>query len=229
MQPDTSKDLERLWGAGDVRVFISHKSNYRWIATQIQERLQGYGVASFVSHKDIKPMTEWESEMRRALFSADVLVALLTSDFIESKWTDQEVGIAIGRGVPVIPVQLGCDPYGFIGKYQAIPVPLTSAVDTDQIASNIYGAMLEADGIAEVMKNMYVNAVRNSPNWDTSNALAHFLPSIQSLTPIQAQTLVDAFNNNLEVSGSFGFKGVREHGYEHSLAVHLARITGYDF
>ncbi|MDE2967366.1 MAG: toll/interleukin-1 receptor domain-containing protein [Chloroflexota bacterium] len=229
MKGDASTGLERLWGDGHVRVFISHTSAHRWAATRIQEHLRGYGVATFVSHIDIEPMAEWELEIRRALLSAHALVALLTPDFPQSDWTDQEVGVTIGRGIPVIPVRLGHDPYGFIAKYQAISGSLADWPSVDRVAYDIFSAMLETEGIKESMKNMYVNAVRNSPNWITSNALAQFLPSIRSLTSAQAQTLVEAYNLNGEVSGSFGFKGSQRHGFSGGLAQHLTRITGEEY
>ena len=52
--------------------------------------------------------------------SMDALLALLTPDFHDSNWTDQEVGFARGAQVPVIPVKLGQYPYGFVGRYQAV-------------------------------------------------------------------------------------------------------------
>lgn len=52
----------------------------------------------------------------------DALTAVLTDGFNASKWTDQEVGIAIGRDILVIPIAKDIDPYGFIGKYQALKV-----------------------------------------------------------------------------------------------------------
>ena len=229
MQDDTSRNLMRLWGEGHVRAFISHTSPHGLAATQIQDQLRSHGVASFVSHIDIEPMAEWEMEIRRALFSAHALVALLTPDFRQSAWTDQEVGIAIGRGLPVIPVRLGSDPHGFVGKVQAVPGSLADWPSINRLANDIYGAMLETDGIDEAMKNMYVNAVHHSPNWGTSNALAQYLPSIRSLAPAQVQTLVDAFNHNTEVSGSFGFKGIRRHGFQANIAEHLTRITGQQY
>jgi len=50
----------------------------------------------------------------------DGMIVILHPGFQESKWTDQEVGVAIGRMVPIIPIKVGLDPYGFIGKYQAL-------------------------------------------------------------------------------------------------------------
>src|SRR5262245_39848414 len=59
--------------------------------------------------------------MLSALRSAEALVALITTGFNGSKWTDQEVGFVMGRGKLVVSVRLdNTAPYGFIGRGQAI-------------------------------------------------------------------------------------------------------------
>ena len=68
-------------------------------------------------------MKEWETEIESALFSMDVLVALLTDGFHDSNWTDQEVGVAIGRKIPVVPVRLGKGP---LWIYRQVPSDLGS-------------------------------------------------------------------------------------------------------
>ena len=112
--------LSELWTPGCLRLFISHKAKYKKQASELKDALDYYGVSSFVAHEDIEPTKEWQNEIEKALFSMDAIVALLTEDFNSSKWSDQEVGVAICRRVPVIPIRLGMDPYGFIGKYQAL-------------------------------------------------------------------------------------------------------------
>lgn len=77
-------------------------------------------VSTHLSHNDVETTHEWEKVIDSALSSMDALVALLSPDFSTSKWCDQEVGIAIGKGQLVIPVRLGLDPYGFIGKFQGL-------------------------------------------------------------------------------------------------------------
>ena len=132
--PDTNvfrndNALEKLWGDGKVRVFISHISDHKVLpsqASEIQKSLgkswvRNSGFCSTAVKEDIEPIREWELEIERALFSMDILLALLTDGFSESKWTDQEVGFAVGTKVPILPVRLGKDPYGFMGKFQAIP------------------------------------------------------------------------------------------------------------
>ena len=111
MMTYTDADREdQLWGPGSVRIFISHIAKHKVMATELKERLTELGVASFVAHEDIEPTAEWQTEIERALFSMDILIALLTEGFNESNWTDQEVGFALGRHVPVICISRGETP-----------------------------------------------------------------------------------------------------------------------
>jgi hypothetical protein len=50
----------------------------------------------------------------------DVLTELVTPDFISSRWCDQEVGVAVGRNKLIVPVRLGADPHGILGRYQGV-------------------------------------------------------------------------------------------------------------
>lgn len=110
----------RFWVPGELRLFISHVSEQKELASSIAEELHAYGVSGFVAHEDIEPTKEWENEIILALNTMDAFLALLTPGFETSRWTGQEIGVAIGRGVLVVPVRLGLDPYGFIGRYQAL-------------------------------------------------------------------------------------------------------------
>ena len=87
-------------------------------------------------HEDIEPTQDWQKEIERALFSMDALVALLSPDFHDSNSTDQEVGVAMGQGVPLIAVRLGLDPYGLMGKGQGLGGCDWS--DTDSMALKIF-------------------------------------------------------------------------------------------
>ena len=86
-------------------------------------------MSCFVAHKDIHPTKAWQDEIENALASMDALVALMTENSHDSDWTHQEVGFAFARGTPIIAVQLGKDPYGFIGKFQALSRSWLSAAE----------------------------------------------------------------------------------------------------
>ena len=121
----TSEELKveqstRMWKDGQVRVFISHLASKKEIASKLKDDLRLFGITSFVAHEDIEPTSEWQKEIETALMTMDCLVALMDEGFHESNWTDQEVGYACARGVKVIPIIRGVNPYGFIGKFQGV-------------------------------------------------------------------------------------------------------------
>lgn len=107
-----------FWKIGHFKLFISHLSSFKHKVGILKSELEKYGISGFVAHEDIEPTKEWQEEIEKGLFSMDALCAILMPGFKESNWTDQEVGIAIGRGILVIPIRKELDPYGFIGKYQ---------------------------------------------------------------------------------------------------------------
>jgi hypothetical protein len=116
----STSDISRLWGDGGLRVFLSHRAAFKKETKELKDELAKYGAAAFVAHEDIEPTRHWQKEIERALGSMDVLVTLLTKGFAESFWTNQEVGVAIGRGIRVVSVRLDEDPRGFVGESQAI-------------------------------------------------------------------------------------------------------------
>ena len=149
----------------------------------------------------------------------NVFVALMTESFHDSHWTDQEVGYAVAQGVPIIAVRLGKDPYGFIGKFQALS-STWQAADED-----IVKILIKNDQ----MFNAYIQALRNCPGWDSGNALAKALPSIEKLTASQIDALVAAYNETSELRGSFGFNGTNPRFYGHGLVSYLNRLGSQQF
>ena len=142
-------DEGRIWGVGNVRLFISHNAQDKTLATELKGNLlRIYNVASFVAHEDIAPTDEWQNSISVALASMDILIVLLTDRTYPSKWIDQEIGYALGRDVPVVPVKLGADPHGFIGKYQALNgFQNGMRKPSTQIAFELFDLMLTKSGI----------------------------------------------------------------------------------
>jgi hypothetical protein len=118
--PVTKDNSTTFWKAGHFKLFISHLSSFKKTISLLKIALEKYGISAFVAHEDIEPTKEWQDEIEKGLFTMDALCAVLMPGFKESNWTDQEVGVAIGRGVLIIPIRKECDPYGFIGKYQGL-------------------------------------------------------------------------------------------------------------
>lgn len=73
--------------------------------------------------------------------------------FKESSWTDQEVGFAVGRGVLIIPIIRGLDPYGFISKYQGLHAEGKLVTD---VAENIFRILSASPKTKEKMLSCLV-------------------------------------------------------------------------
>jgi TIR domain len=119
LQKTSTSPDPSFWKDGMLRLFISHLAKHRSFAAQLQGSLIDFGICGFVAHSDIEPTEEWQTAIETALVTCDALVTLLHPEFHRSNWTDQEIGFAMGRGLPVFSVRLGQDPYGFIGRFQA--------------------------------------------------------------------------------------------------------------
>jgi hypothetical protein len=123
------------WEPGTFRLFVSHTMAKADVAGEIRRLLAVWHVDAFVAHSTIEPTREWMNVIEAALSSCDAMAALMTPDFVESKWCDQEVGYCVARNALIVPVKLPSDPHGFISRYQAASVrqPISPSSITDAV------------------------------------------------------------------------------------------------
>lgn len=199
-----SRTIEELWGGSGLRFFISHSHVDKLRAAELKEHLENLGAQAFVTHEDIQPTQHWPEEMRHALDSMHVLVALLTKDFRKSKWTDQEVGYAIASEVPVIPVRLGISPYGFMSEVQALRG--NDSAETWAFALLEYA--VEIDGLAPAGFKTITNAVKRCRNFKAADfTLKEVVPLFRYWTPRRARRFVRAYNESPQIYRSVQYRG----------------------
>ncbi len=196
-------DSTRIWGDKRIRLFLSHKATFKEQTFNLKKSLAPYGIAAFVAHSDIEPTDEWLREVERALFSMDVLVALLSEDFHDSNWTDQEVGVAIGRRIPIVSIRLGRDPYGFMGKQQGLSG--CQWEDTSRMSLNIFELLLKKELIDKrQLFTAALSAYADSTSWaDSVWKVKNVLSKFESLTPSQVHQLLKVYQVNKQNFYSF--------------------------
>lgn len=115
MLPADPPELRRV-------AFISHSTrDGRAPVHEIDSALTALGLNPFVAHRDISPSKAWRDEIKRRLARCRVFLALLTPNYRESEWCDQEAGYIVSRNdVVVIPVNISLDSYGFLSDYQEL-------------------------------------------------------------------------------------------------------------
>jgi hypothetical protein len=138
--PRPSSIAPSFWLEEHLRLFVSHLAKRKKQAALLQQNRLSYQISSFIAHVDIEPTKKWQDEIELALSTADALVAMLTPGFHESKWTDQEIGFAMGRSLPILTIRLGEDPYGFLAREQAIQ---GIDVTEDKVARAIFNVFVK--------------------------------------------------------------------------------------
>lgn len=197
-----AQESSRFWVPGYFRLFISHLSENKLKATSLKEGLRKYGISCFVAHEDINPTLEWQEEIEKALSSMDALAAILMPGFGDSKWTDQEIGYALGRDILVIPLRNGLDPYGFIGKLQGVPCQGRSVA---QVAAAVFQAVSNNRMTKNKIATTLVDQVISSATVDSGVHFLACLRQINTLAQSHLERLRDNLNANAVLSGSTKF------------------------
>lgn len=182
-----------LWGTGIVRVFLSHLAAERAFIGEVSEQLSGVGLSSFVAHDSIDVSREWQGEIERALRTADVLVGLAHSGFAESFWTQQEVGWALGREIPILLIGLGEVPRGFPARYQA---PMLSARSPWQVASTIAVWLTRQEQWGSAVVDALVGELEHASSFVAARTAAERLKEVGRLTPAVLDAIERAYLSN---------------------------------
>lgn len=187
----------RFWTPGFFKLFISHVSSEKTKATALKNALKNYAISGFVAHEDIHPTLEWQNEIEKALFSMDALAACLTPTFHESKWTDQEIGYALGRNCLVIPIRIGLDPYGFLGKVQGIQA---KGKKPSEIALLIFSSICENIATRSKMSNVIVDQIITNNNPDDAIKFIILINTISNFPIASLERLRDNVSSNTAIS-----------------------------
>lgn len=184
-----------LWRENSLRLFISHRDRHKVIARELSDSLEAYGISAFVAHDAIKPMREWQQEIMNGLMTMEVLLVLLTDDFHESEWTNQEVGYALGKGIPIVCVKVGSiDPKGFIASRQALKAPYNNMYEA---ASLIQRTLLNEIGQASRLKEILIGAFISSQSYiDAMKNLSRLTETTDKLTDAEFERIVKGYEKN---------------------------------
>ena len=194
-----------------IRLFLSYSHKDRELAGEIKENLQDCGFEVFLAHEDIEPSSEWLEEIIRRLKDCDVFIPIISKNFKESNWTDQESGIAFAEEKMIIPLRLDLVPYGFIGKFQALKL---SGSISDTCTKIIDIIKIKNKALKEIITDNFIKSFINSESFAEANRKAQLLSSHEPLTDEQINEIVRGFVTNSQVYGAFTSKRIVKKFYE---------------
>lgn len=197
---DHSGPGDTLFKGNGVRVFLSHLSRHRQLVGDVSTWLNSYGIESFVAHDTIEPSKEWQAVIEAGLAECDAMIVFLHAGFKESTWCDQEVGWALGRHIPLLPLNFDQNPHGFMGKFQALPCTRTGqTLHPTVIASQIADWLVRDGRLQPRMAETLTRAFRNSASYNQTRELAARLDMVSGYTDAQLDLVQEAVEKNDQV------------------------------
>lgn len=113
----------------------------------------------------------------------------------DSVWTMQEIGYALGKGIPCVSLKLGHrDPPGFRSHTQALKGALETA---SQSASRLFPLIAQALGRRERLQTALVTSFVESPSWsDTTRRFDLMNKAVEKLTDDELALIIRGFYKN---------------------------------
>lgn len=195
-EADLSKPGQTPWSGTKLRLFCSHLAMHRETVGEVRDALDRYGVDAFVAHTSIEPSMEWQSVIEAALMDCDAMVVFLHDGFVESRWCDQEVGWALGRRRPILPLNYGLHPYGFLGKLQDQPCINAHPV---KVAQYIIDWLTKTPTLHASISHGLVGAFVNSGSWNFTRSIVPLLERIEAVSEEDLASMERAAETNVDV------------------------------
>ena len=198
-------DSDGLWSPQPARAFLSHIYNHRTFVAEVKESLRLFGIAGFVAHEDINPSRDWRNSIKAGLATCHLFVPFLDEGFHESEWCDQEVGWALARGIPILPVRpKGFDRTtardGFLEERQDVCLDRAAGRSNARwVADQIFASLLAHSQTRDVGVKALAEAFVNSGSYDQTRRLWSLIELQSLIEGPQLRRLEYAVSSNSQI------------------------------
>jgi hypothetical protein len=189
------------------RLFISHTHPNAHFAAEMSKYLGRCLIESFVAHNDIEPSEKWMRVIESALLTCHAVVALVTPDFRESQWCDQEIGFCLARSMLVVPLMRDVNPHGFLGEFQG--VKLSANTHPQTAAKSIFRILATRPETRDRMIPSVVRRYSQSGSYDSTREAFTLLGKIpkEAWTPEMVYEIEKAAEDNSQVKDAVSRTG----------------------
>lgn len=202
------------WSTDGFRLFISHSADHKSICGSLATSLGRYGIEGFVAHDSMKVTRPWQTQIEVALQTMDALLVLCHPETVSSAWCQQEIGWALGRGVPYFVVRMGADPKGFVSHQQW---PSHAGSPSEDIASAVVRWASGLSSFPRGAPDRLLEELEVATSFDAAAETAKHLCQFQTLRPEQLDRIVAARQSNSQLSGKNSTRELRTLYVEHGL------------
>ncbi len=185
-----------LWKSGYVRVFLSHSAAHKQFIGHVADELAVSGIHAFVAHDTMEYEEPWQDQIEHGLRTMQAFVAIIHPEFLPSAWCQQQVGWALGRGVPRNAIRYPSDPAGFVGRTQW---PQAAEMNDREVAALILAWVSRIPEFSDQIVVGLLAALRAADNYMDAGATAKRIATIDTLTQAQWTELAEIYHTNDQV------------------------------
>ena len=148
----------------DYVFFISHSTvDMNSFVKEIANVFEKCHMKSYIADRDAPIGSVIPQEVKNAIEASELCLAVITKNSKKSPWVNQEIGYALGAGVPVLPLKKGrIRIKGLIESTKYVGIrdnPLDTVKDVfsklkgANVSKSVEAAMMAVVGILELMGN----------------------------------------------------------------------------
>ena len=164
---------------------------------KISTMLKEHNINTFVAQYDIKSGEKWSNKIKDNLRESQVFLSIITKEYHNSSYTDQEVGMALAMNIRTIPIRLDDSiPKGFLSEIHAEKFSINISANCDDLVTKIKegykvtnSKIIEMPNI-ELSKHISTKYTFN----DTSSDKFGMHKDLQNIDVIQLDSTYDTIN-----------------------------------
>lgn len=204
MESDLSLKQKNITNINKLKIFFSYSTNDKRIVGILKKSLEPYEFEVYAAHDydGINPATEWKDEIIDAIIKCDVFIPLITNNFKDSEWTDQEAGMAKINDKFIIPLEVDTPPYGFIGNIQSLKLnrnKLTSETYMEyELPHKIYSVIKR-----KFKEDIFINELTEIFSFDEANEKVKKIEHCKNITPKHVNQIYQITKENRKIHEAY--------------------------
>jgi hypothetical protein len=137
----------------EEQVFVSHAPSDLDLVQELFSTVRNLHVDVHVVLEGIEPGRS-RQDLEGRLANSDLLVVVLTDEGATNRWVNQEIGYAVAKGIPILPLYTdGVEPEGYLQRHEGV------GLDPDEMDVTVFNLL------SRLRSELAPLGTLSTPNW----------------------------------------------------------------
>ena len=185
-----------------VKVFLSYSTRNKTLIEKLMEEIENYGIETFVAQYKLRPSVEWMDMIEENLNNCDYFIPILTPEFTQSVWANQESGYAYAIKKIIIPFKTNTSSnkkdiqMGFLQKFQ---YAILNKQNIGKSCETIIEKICDDKDHYNFIKDCLIEKFRLSEGFTESIELSNRLNKFSGYSKSQIKLLISNIESNDQI------------------------------